>query len=184
MRGHQAEDITGQRFGKLLVIGRAPNQIYNYHGKELKRAMWFCQCDCGSPVKAVRGQHLRSGRVVSCGCVGYEHAKQAKVKHGQTGTRLYQVWLNMKNRCYNKNVRSFKNYGSRGIKICDEWKNDFGAFSKWAFENGYDQEADYGQCTIDRIDVNGNYDPTNCRLVDLKMQAKNKTTTKRGNNNA
>lgn len=179
MRGHQTEDLTGKRFGNLVVLGRAPDQIYTNKGKTLKRVMWFCQCDCGSPVKIVRGQHLRKGKTVSCGCVGYEHAKQAKITHGQSGTRLYQVWLNMKNRCYNKNVRSYKDYGLRGICLCDEWRKDFDAFSKWAYENGYDPTAEYGECTIDRIDVDGNYEPSNCRWVDLKTQANNRHNSKR-----
>lgn len=174
MRGRFAEDRTGQKFGELTIVGRAENQIYiDLHGREHSRAMWNCKCSCGKTT-TVRTDHLLSGRIVSCGCIGKKNSAEAKVKHGQTQTRLYKVWRNMKNRCYNRNVRSFKNYGANGVKVCAEWLNDFGAFSKWAFANGYDPEAEYGKCTIDRIDPYGDYCPENCRFVDLKFQANNK----------
>ena len=173
MRGRLAEDLVGMRFGALTVIGRAENRLFRKNdGKTGVRIYWICKCDCGNE-KEVRAGHLKSGKIISCGCIGQIHSTEAKIKHNQRHTRLYGVWCNMKNRCYNKNVRSYKDYGKRGIKVCDEWIHDFGAFSEWAFANGYDPEAEYGKCTIDRIDVDGDYCPENCRGVDLKIQANN-----------
>ena len=161
-----AEDLTGSKFGRLAVIERV-------YVEGSRRVHWLCECECGTK-KVVRGSHLRAGKIVSCGCYRTEQAAKALTTHKQTNSRLYYVWRNMLNRCYNKNVRSYKNYGMNGVTVCDQWRHDFGAFSKWAFANGYDPDAPYGKCTIDRINVYEGYTPDNCRWVDLKEQAHNK----------
>ena len=123
MRGHFAEDITGNKYGELLVISRS--------GRQGGRAMWLCKCSCGKET-VVRSDHLKSGRIISCGHVGRANCIESHRAHNGTHSRLYGVWCNMKNRCYNKNVRSYKDYGMNGVTVCAEWLHDFGTFSKWA----------------------------------------------------
>ena len=97
-----------------------------------------------------------------------------KTYHGKSNTRLYHIYASMIQRCYNTNCNSYKNYGERGITICQEWLDDFMNFYNWSMDNGYDELAGFGKCTIDRIDVNGSYEPNNCRWVDSKTQCRNK----------
>lgn len=158
-------DYRGKRFGLLTAI--------EIVGRANKRAVWRCVCDCGNE-KDVRSDHLKDGRIQSCGCLLNKRRSEAHTKHGKTKTRLYGVWLNMKNRCYNKNVRSYKNYGAQGVEVCNEWLNDFSAFSEWAYTSGYDPNAPYGKCTLERVNVYGNYCPENCTWVDAKAQANNR----------
>jgi len=161
-------DLSNEKFGSLTVIKRA-----DIKGKE---AMWECICECGKEI-TTRGSSLRNGASQSCGCSRLEHLinRPPKKTHGGSQKeRLYRIWRGMIDRCYYPSHNRFKNYGGRGITICDEWKNDYSAFRDWAVANGYNPEAQRGKCTIDRIDVNGQYEPDNCRWVDMKIQNNNK----------
>lgn len=168
-------DIDGLRFGKLVVICKSVK-------KALSGSMYECVCDCGKIVVVARSS-LTSGHTRSCGCSRRQFLQDRKpgYKHGGEsipGTnrreRLYMVWCGMKERCYSPKHNRYKDYGGRGITICEEWRNDYAAFRDWAMANGYDPNAPRGVCTIDRIDVDGNYCPENCRWVDNKTQCKNK----------
>ena len=158
-------DLTGKRFGRLIVVERAENYI-SPQGQARKR--WLCKCDCGNMV-IVPARSLINDASKSCGCLQKEIAKNTFTRHGKRGSRLYIIWSSMKTRCYNGKSRAYKWYGGRGIKICDEWLNDFQAFYDWAMANGYKDDL-----TIDRIDVNGNYEPSNCRWITISEQQKNK----------
>ena len=166
----RAINLTGQRFGRFTAIKRSDQLAYS------KEAAWLCMCDCGN-MRTVKGSKLRSGKSRSCGCLqakelGERNATMKRI-HGGSDTRLYHVWKGMHSRCYQKSHNRYKDYGARGITICDEWLHDFAAFRDWAVANGYDENAQRGQCTIDRIDNDNGYSPDNCRFVDMGVQRKN-----------
>ena len=167
--GRKLLDLTGQRFGRLVVIEFA-GKAKNRHSK------WLCRCDCGNEV-TVSYEGLKKGDSQSCGCYRNERVANAARKHGQYGTRLYRVWIGMKARCSNSNRGNYENYGGRGITVCREW-NEFESFYRWAIANGYDETAPRGQCTLDRIDNDKGYSPDNCRWVTAKEQAKNRRKPK------
>ena len=129
---------------------------------------WMCKCDCSNTV-VVYGTHLRNGVTKSCGCFQVEQTIKANTKHGLYSTRLHNIWNGKKQRCGNQNDPEFYLYGGRGIKVYLEWGNDFQAFYDWTMSHGYSDEL-----SIDRIDVNENYEPLNCRWADDVTQANNR----------
>lgn len=163
----EAFDLSGQIFGRLMAIERAENDKHGNH-------YWTCRCQCGK-VKRISQSSLTRGLTKSCGCLQRKISKEVNknnknpVTHGLSRENLYRRFHGMKSRCYNPNNTAYHNYGGRGIKICDEWLNDFESFYVWAIENGYREDL-----TIDRINNDGNYEPSNCRWTTRKVQQNNR----------
>ena len=166
------EDLTGRTFNRWTVIKQGLTRKTS-NNKNIR--YWECRCECGT-VREVREQSLLNGLSKSCGCYHREimHSMKDKINltHGLSDSRLYRIYHHMQSRCYNQNDTRYKQYGGRGIKIDEEW-NTFESFSKWAIENGYNDDL-----SIDRVDVDGNYSPSNCRWVNSKIQSNNKTNNK------
>lgn len=150
-------DLTGKKFDRLTAIKSIGSDKRN-------RTKWLCECDCGNTVITLASS-LLSGNTKSCGCIKREMLIQRNKKgiHGYSRTKIYRIWYAMKQRC-----SVDKDYAGRGISVCNEWL-DFQVFKNWAFNNGYSDGL-----SIDRIDVNGNYEPANCRWIELQAQANNK----------
>jgi len=158
-------DLTGHKYNKLTVIKlHHKTQKYTIDGKKKgHQYFWLCKCDCGNET-IIPTSNLRKGLIKSCGCLKYTHHL--------SNTRLYRIYIGMKTRCYNSKSLSYKDYGGRGITICQEWLDDFMNFYNWAKDNGYSDNL-----SIDRINVNGNYEPSNCRWATQEEQSNNTRIT-------
>jgi hypothetical protein len=152
----------GQKINQLTVL-----DIYQSVDKR-RRALFLC--DCGN-TKIIRCDSVQAGTTFSCGCYHIKLTSQRNYVHGDSNTRLYHIWEGVKQRCLDPNADNYHNYGGRGIEVCNEWLNSFISFRDWSINNGY-----VDKLTIDRIDNEGNYEPSNCRWVTIKEQSKNKRT--------
>lgn len=150
--------MIGMHFGRLTVIEGPIRKSRKY---------WLCKCECGE-TKLVRQDHLVGKLVESCGCYQREVAKGVNKTHGMSNSRIYRIWKGLRNRCENENLPQYSDWGGRGIKVCDEWK-EFIPFYEWAMANGYNDSL-----SIDRVDNGGNYCPENCRWSTAQEQALNR----------
>ncbi len=162
--GRKSLDLVGKKYGRLTVIGYVSK---NQHGK----TVWKCQCDCGNTAVIV-GTHLTSGHTQSCGCYNADSSRVRVTTHGMSQTRLYNIWRGMLKRCEYEKATNYKNYGAKGITVCEAW-HDFEIFREWAMSHGY-----LDSLTLDRVDNGGNYCPQNCRWVDMREQLRNTTRNK------
>lgn len=157
--------LIGQRFGRLVVIAAEPPGSDN-------KIRWRCRCDCGRETVVGSTYHLAGGNTKSCGCLRHDTARDRHLMHGGKGTRLYNIWKNARQRCRNPKNPDYYLYGARGVKFSSVW-DDFGAFQKWALQNGYTDHL-----TLDRIDPNGDYAPDNCRWATWREQRHNQRRNK------
>lgn len=167
--------MRGQKFGRLTAIEPTDK-------RRNRCVVWRFRCDCGKIVERV-GSDVRNGDTQSCGCLhdelASERGKTISRTHGGYYDRLHRVWTGMLTRCRNSNHPEFYRYGGRGIKVCAEWERSYQAFKEWAYSHGYDDTAPRGECTIDRVSVDGGYCPENCRFISVKEQNRNLSTNRK-----
>lgn len=161
-------NFIGKRFGRLLIESEDKPHIYP-SGRP--RRKFICLCDCGNKV-SVMINLLKSGNTKSCGCYKLELITNLKYSHGLRYHPLHDRWSNIKNRCYNPNTQFYANYGGKGIRVCDEWRNSFQSFYDWCIKNGWKENL-----SIERKDINKGYEPSNCCFISMKEQANNRTNT-------
>lgn len=164
------KDLTGQKFDRLTVIKRTGTS-------KSGKVLWLCECSCREHNQiTTTTSNLITGNTKSCGCLAKESASRtgkANTIHGDTDTRLYRIFRGMKDRCYNSKNKDYARYGGRGIKVCEEWLNDYITFKKWAISNGYQEDL-----TIERKDFDKDYCPENCKWISMSQQQRNKSSNR------
>lgn len=169
--------IQNTKFNKLTFLNEiSPIIKFDNKRKRVRRRGVF-QCECGN-VKEYDLSDATTGHTIQCIQCAFKQIGLKKFKHGKIAHPLYRKWQDMKNRCYNKKVDRYENYGGRGIVVCNEWRNDFENFYQWCISNGWRKDL-----TIDRKRVNENYEPSNCRFIPFAEQGYNKTNTRYVNYN-
>lgn len=169
------DELVNKEFNRLTVVKVLPK--YRKNSKGRYETFFECKCSCGKENIIVRATSVKSGHTKSCGCLQKERASQTianNTTHGKSDLKAYKIWRSMRSRCNLVTDKSYKYYGERGISVCDEWNNSFESFYNWLIQNGYiETDSRNISTTLDRINVNGNYEPTNCRLVSMYKQANN-----------
>lgn len=168
--GTNIQELIGKKIGRLTIIGESERHI-STNGKSLRVAI--CKCDCGKTKHILLNILTCSRPTQSCGCMSIECSKSKNKKHGLINHTLYRKWFGMKTRCYNEKYEGYARYGGRGIKVCDEWLNDFMSFYNWSTANGWRKGLE-----IDRENGDGNYEPSNCRFITQKENNRNKSVVK------